>query len=226
MTTHRYPSRQAELINWARIRADVWTGGQSGVPDIGVSQAQADAFDSAVTDVEAKLAAQGAAISSARAATEAKDESLDEMVRQLGSLITTIDGYARNTDDPGVWQRAEIPAPKTGGERPAPPQPTALSAQLVENGSVLFAWEVASGGGAMYEVQRQVRPLAGDLGPWETIAFIGEKRFIDEAVPVGARAVNYQVRVRISTGQSPWSTTATANFGSQGSQGGPLARVA
>lgn len=226
MTTHRYPSRQAELINWARIRADVWTGGQSGVPDIGVSQAQADSFDSAVTDVEAKLAAQGAAISSARAATEAKDESLDEMVRQLGSLITTIDGYARNTDDPGVWQRAEIPAPKSGGERPAPPRPVAEPVSLTANGSVVFSWEVASGGGAMYEVRRQVVPIGGEPTSWQTIAFIGSKRFVDEAVPVGVLAVNYQVRVRISTGESPWSLTATASFGSQGSQGGPLARVA
>lgn len=70
------------------------------------------------------------------------------------------------------------------------------------------------------------RGACSELGAWQTTAFIGEKRFVDEAVPVGVLAVSYQVRVRISTGESLWSLTAAASFGSQGSQGGPLARVA
>src|SRR6056297_1518629 len=226
MRTHRYPTRQAELVDWSRTHATLWKGGQTGVPDIVVSQTMADNFDLAVSDVEAKLAAQGAALSAARAATEDKDAALDEMLRQLGSIMTTIDGYGRNTDDPGVWVRAQIPAPRTGGERPAPPMPTARATELIDNGSVVFGWEVASGGGAMYEVQRQVLPIGGQPGPWTTIAFLGEKRFVDEAVPVGVAAVNYQVRVRIPSAASPWSLTSTANFGSAGSQGGPLARVA
>lgn len=227
MTTHRYPSRQAELVVWARIHADIWKGGQSGVPDIGVSQQMADNFDLAVSDVEAKLAAQGAALSAARAATEDKDASLDEMLRQLGSIMTTIDGYGRNTDDPGVWVRAQIPAPKEPSPRQAPPQPTVRPLRIIDNGSVVFSWEVTSGGGAIYEVQRQIVPLEGSAGPWGTIAIIGEKQFVDEAVPVGVLAVNYQARARISTGiASPWSTSATFNFGKAGSQGGPLARVA
>lgn len=227
MTTHRYPSRQAELIDWARIHANIWKGGQAGVPDIGVSQQMADNFDLAVSDVEAKLAAQGAALSAARAATEAKDASLDEMVRQLGSIMTTIDGYGRNTDDPGVWVRAQIPAPKDPSPRSAPPQPTVKPLSFIDNGSVVFTWEVTSGGGAIYEIQRQLTPLEGSAGPWGIIAIVGEKQFIDQAVPVGVRSVSYQVRARISTGvASPWSASAVANFGSAGSQGGPLSRVA
>ena len=227
MTTHRYPSRQAELVDWSRTHATLWKGGQTGVPDIGVSQQMADSFDLAVSNVEAKLAAQGAALSAARAATEDKDAALDEMVRQLGSIMTTIDGYGRNTDDPGVWVRAQIPAPRTGGERPAPPTPLVLPTQITTDGSVVFSFEVASGGGALYEVQRQVLGLDGSEGPWTIVALINEKRFVDPAVPVGVRAVDYRVRVRISNGQaSGFSTSARANFGSSGSQGGPLARVA
>ncbi len=227
MASQRYPSRQAELIDWARTHADVWTGGQGGVPDIGVSQQMADNFDAAVTDLEAKLAAQGAAVSAARAATEGKDVSLEEMVRQLGSIITTIDGYARNTDDPGVWVRAQIPAPKSGGERPAPPTPLVLPTQITTDGSVVFSFEVTSGGSALYEVQRQVLALDGSEGPWTIVAIIGDKRYTDPSVPVGVRAVDYRVRVRISNGQaSPFSTSARANFGSAGSQGGPMAKVA
>lgn len=227
MRTNRYPTRQAELVDWSRTHATLWKGGQTGVPDIGVSQLMADNFDLAVSDVEAKLAAQGAALSAARAATEAKDAALDEMLRQLGSIMTTIDGYGRNTDDPGVWVRAQIPAPKSGGERPAPPMPLVLPTQITTDGSVVFSFEVTSGGAALYEVQRQVLGLDGSEGPWTIVAIIGDKRYTDPSVPVGVRAVDYRVRVRISNGQaSDFSTSARANFGSAGSQGGPLARVA
>lgn len=226
MASSRYPSRLGELIPWARARATTWVGGQAGTPDIGISQAQADNFDAAVAISEAKFAGQVAADEAFGRAVEEKDIAVKEMVRQLGSLMTTIDGYGRNTGDAGVWARAGIEAPKTGGERPAPPQPTVQPVQLIDNGAVVFAWEVTSGGGAVYEIQRQVVPLESGPGPWGIIAILGEKRFVDEAVPVGVLAVNYQVRARISTGVSPWSTSATVNFGTQGSQGGPLARVA
>lgn len=227
MRTNRYPTRQAELVDWARTRATLWKGGQAGVPNIGVSQQMADNFDLAVSDVEAKLAAQGAALGAAKAATLAKDESLEDMVRQLGSIITTIDGFARNSEDPGVWVRAQIDPPKDPSPRQAPPQPTVKPLSFIDNGSVVFTWEVTSGGGAIYEIQRQLTPLEGSAGPWGTIAIVGEKQFIDQAVPVGVRSVSYQVRARISTGvASPWSASAVANFGSAGSQGGPLARVA
>lgn len=226
MASQRYPSRQAELIDWARTHATLWKGNQGAMPDIGISQAQAGAFDLAVTDVEGKLASQNSALDTARAATQEKDTALEEMVRQLGSLITTIDGYARNTNDPDVWARAQVPAPKDPTPRQAPPAPTLDPVQLVDNGSVAVSWEVTTGGGAVYEVQRQVVPVGAAPGAWQTISILGEKRFIDEAVPVGVAAVNYQVRARISTGASPWSLTATANFGTGGAQGGPLARVA
>lgn len=226
-TSNRYPTRQADLVAWARTHADLWKGGQTGVPDIGVSQLMADNFDTAVSDLEAKLAAQGAALSSAKAATQTKDEALEEMVGQLGSIITTIDGYARNTKDPQVWARAQIDAPKKGGERPAPPIPTVLPTQITTDGSVVFSFEVTSGGAALYEVQRQVLGLDGSEGPWTIVALIGDKRYTDPSVPVGVRAVDYRVRVRISNGAaSDFSTSARANFGSAGSQGGPLARVA
>jgi hypothetical protein len=226
MRTQRYPTKQADLVLWARHHANVWKG-QSTVPDIGVSQQMADNFDAAVTAVEGLLAAQGAALSASKAATQAKDDGFVEMLRQLGSIVTTIDGYARNTDDPQVWVRAQIDAPKSGSERPAPPTPTVLPTQITTDGSVVFSFEVTSGGAALYEVQRQVLGLDGSESPWGIVAIIGEKRFTDPAVPVGVRAVDYRVRARISNGAaSAFSTSARANFGSAGSQGGPMARVA
>ncbi|MFI4882276.1 MAG: hypothetical protein ACIAQU_06795 [Phycisphaerales bacterium JB064] len=227
MSATRYPSRQADLIAWMRARANTWKGGQAGVPDIGLTQLQADSFDTAVTLLEDRHALQIAAAEAAASATQLKDEAYDDALKLLGSYMGIIDGYGKSTDDPGVWARAGFAEPKKGGERPAPPTPTVGETVTQSDGSVLFEWDVAGGSGAQYEVQRSITTLEGAEGPWVIVDFTGAKRYLDEAVPVGVRRATYRVRVRLSNGQSSgWSSVAQANFGTQGSQGGPMAREA
>jgi hypothetical protein len=73
-------------------------------------------------------------------------------------------------------------------------------------------------------VQRSITALDGAEGPWVIVDFTGEKKYLDGAVPFGVRRATYRVRARLSNGQaSGWSSVAQANFGTQGSQGGPLA---
>lgn len=210
-----------------RARANTWKGGQAGVPNIGLTQFQADDFDSAVALLESSFAAQVAAIEAAESATRAKDEAYEAALLLLGSYMGIIDKFGRSTKDPGVWVRAGFAEPKKGSERPAPPAPTVRETVTQSDGAVLFEWEVAAGGGAQYEVQRSITPLDGAEGPWVIVDFTGEKKYLDEAVPVGVRRATYRVRARLSNGQaSPWSSVAQANFGTQGSQGGPLAAKA
>ncbi|MEQ8845413.1 MAG: hypothetical protein RIB58_11220 [Phycisphaerales bacterium] len=223
-TSSRYPGRQGDLIPWMRARANTWKGGQAGVPNIGLTQLQADEFDAAVTLVEDRLGTQVAAIEAAESATRLKDEAFDEALLLLGSYMGIIDKFGRATKDPGVWARAGFAEPKKGGERPAPPAPTVRETVTQSDGAVLFEWEVAAGGGAQYEVQRSITGLDGAEGAWVIVDFTGEKKYLDQAVPVGVRRATYRVRARLSNGQaSPWSSVAQANFGTQGSQGGPLA---
>lgn len=227
MSGTRYPSRQGDLIPWSRARANTWKGGQTGVPNIGLTQLQADTFEAAVSLVEEKLGLQVAAIEAAERATQEKDEAYQEMVKLLGSYMGIIDGYGKATDDPGVWARAGFAEPRKGSERPAPPAPTVADTVTLSDGSVRVEWDVTSGGGAQYEVQRSITPLEGAEGPWVIVDFTGEKKYLDEAVPVGVRRATYRVRARLSNGQaSGWSSVAQANFGTQGSQGGPMTRVA
>lgn len=227
MTGTRYPSRQGDLIPWSRARADTWKGGQAGVPDIGLTQLQADTFDAAVTLVEEKLALQVAAIEAAERASQEKEDAYNDMLRLLGSYMGIIDGYGKATGDPGVWARAGFAEPKKGGVRPAPPAPTVGETVTKSDGSVRFEWDVTSGGGAQYIVQRMITDLDGNEGPWVIVDFTSDKHYLDEAVPVGVRRATYRVRARLSNGQaSGWSSVAQANFGTQGSQGGPMARKA
>lgn len=223
-SSSRYPSRQADLIAWMRARANTWTGGQSGVPDIGLTQAQADGFDAAVTALEDRHGLQIAAIEAAESASQFKDEAYDEALKLLGSYMGIIDGYGKSTSDPGVWARAGFAEPKQPGPRPAPPTPTVGETVTQSDGSVLVEWDITSGGGAQYIVQRSITSLEGVEGPWVIVDFVSEKRYLDPAVPVGVRRATYRVRARLSNGQvSGWSSVAQANFGTQGSQGGPLA---
>lgn len=227
MSAARYPRRQGDLIPWARARATTWVGGQGGTPNIGLTQQQADAFQAAVTTVEDKLAAQISAIEAAERATEEKDEAYNDLLLLLGSYVRIIDGFGRSTKDPAVWTRAGIDAPKKASERPAPPIPTSLPTVTQADGSVLYRWEVTSGSGTQYEVQRAITALDGNEGPWTVVAITGDKAYVDLSVPVGVRRVSYRVRGRLSNNQaSDWSVPSPANFGTQGAQGGPLSRVA
>lgn len=220
----RYPSRQADLIAWMRARANTWTGGQAGVPDIGLTQLQADGFNDAVTLLEDRHASQIAAIEAAESSSQLKDEAYDDALKLLGSYMGIIDGYGKSTDDPGVWARAGFAEPKQPGPRPAPPTPTVGETITQSDGSVLFEWDITSGGGAQYIVQRMITSLDGTEGPWVIVDFVSDKRYLDPAVPVGVRRATYRVRARLSNGQvSGWSSVAQANFGTPGSQGGPMA---
>ena len=48
----RKPRDEQSLITWAKARALQWKGGQARVPDIGITQAMADAFDVAVNELD------------------------------------------------------------------------------------------------------------------------------------------------------------------------------
>jgi hypothetical protein len=178
MSASRYPSRQGDLIPWMRARANTWVGTQGVLPNIGLSQEQADSFNDAVTLLESRHALQIAAAEAAESATVLKDEAYEEALRLLGSYMGIIDGFGKSTDDPGVWARAGFAEPKQPGPRPAPPVPTIGETITQSDGSVLFEWDVTSGGGAQYIVQRSMTSLEGVEGPWVILDFTSEKKYL------------------------------------------------
>ena len=220
----RVPDTDAEFLTFARERADIWAGGQSGPPIIGLSAQQ-------ISDTEAATAAAEAADAEARnlrnlskAATIAKRAAFANLEQVIGADIDTIDAYAKATKDPLVYQKAQIDPPKEPSERPAPPQPTVDLPVMLTNGRIRVDFTVAAGGGAQYQIQRRDTPLGGQAGSWVNLNTVAEKFYVDEAVPTGLLKVEYQVRAQISSGAaSDWSLPAPFDFGSQGSAGGPQA---
>jgi len=211
----QYPRDDQSFIAWARQRADTWTGGQGGPPDIGVTIEQANAYDALVSTGETALSAQNAAQAIAKARTVDKKTAFAAIREELGALISTIEAYAKVTRDEGVYARAQLDPPKDRGERPAPETPVITSADLGTGGTVLVRFAVVTGGSAVYDVQRQVTPVGGEPTPWSTVASVTDKSFADAAVPVGLRAVAYRVRARLTNGaSSSWSNASVVPLGS------------
>jgi hypothetical protein len=216
----RAPKPEAAFIKWSRLHADLWTSGPPGggpPPQIGIDGPQLLATLAACAKAEAAYTAMRKARSAARTATEAKNIALAELRAVMGADVTIIDAFAKATRDPGVWAKAQLPAPKDGSERTAPPAPTDLRATVDTDGSIDLTFKVASGGGALYLVQRVTTPVDGPVGAYTLRGFAGDdKAFTDDAVPEGLKSVGYRVAARLTNGQmSSWSVTCEVPFGSQ-----------
>ncbi len=213
----RAPKPEAAFIAWSRHRADLWSGGEGQPPVIGLDEQQRLEALEASAQAHAAYQAMLAARSAAKAATEAKNNAVARLRSVMGADVATIDAFALSTRDPGVWVKAQVPAPKDASVRTAPPRPTDLRAAIASDGSVRLSFKVASGGGALYLVQRVTTALGGRRDPYEFIGFAGDdKAFTDRAVPEGLKSVGYRVAVRLSTGlMSDWSITCEVPFGSQ-----------
>lgn len=225
MSTSRQPKKDAQYIPWIRARYEQWKGGQAGPPDIGVTVDQVNALQPLVDQCEAIYASMLAARASAKGRTNENRVAIKAARKAFSSLISIIDGYARNTDDPAVYTRAGIAPPSPRTPRDETPTPGSVATKVRTDGTITFSFKVRSGGGATYEIQRQDTPLAGEPGPWDYLATVGKKKFLDPSVPVGLRSVSYRVRATLSNGvSSEWSEPSIAYFGNAGSAGGPMAQ--
>jgi len=218
----RLPTKDAELLNWTAERLAAWAG-QGTPPNIGITADQVAAAAALLSDAEAALGNAISLDAQSKAAFDDKRSAIGALRRNLGGLIDTIEAFAKTSEDPGVYSRALIDPPKPPAPREDPPQPAELATQSTSDGSVLFTFKVTAGAGATFEVQRRATPLTGEGPGWQHLATVGDKRYLDQAVPVGLRRVEYRVRVTLSSGvTSPWSIPAPFDFGTPGSQGGPL----
>jgi len=222
----RLPRTEQELVTWARQHADLWAG-NGNPPAIGLTPEQVTTLELLVTDAEAALDAAQVARTATKSATQTKDTALDAMKTTLGGLLDTIDAFAKTSADPDVYARAGIDAPRPAAPRTDPPIPTDVAADLLNDGSVAFTFRAAAGGGAVFQIERQLTPIGETPGPWTTVATIGEKRFVDLTIPAGAQTIRYRARTQLTNGQrSQFSEDAAIYFGTAGTSGGPLAIAA
>lgn len=220
----RKPIKDAELLQYAANLFAVWSGNQGTPPDIGLSAEQIAGLGTTLTSAQDAKTSQTTSASAAKAASTGKRNAFAGLRTKLGGLIDIVEGYAKESGDPDVYQRAHIDPPAPPTPRSDAPQPEDVSTRVRTDGTIEVGFTVTTGGGAIFDVQRQTVLLSGEFGSWTPLATIGKKSFIDEAVPVGLRQVLYRVRTTLSNGvASEWSEPSVTNFGNQGSAGGPMA---
>lgn len=220
----RKPIKDAQLLQYAADLFAVWSGGQGTPPDIGLSAEQIASLGTKLTNAQDAKTSQTAAASLAKSASTGKRTAFTGLRTKLGGLIDIVEGYAKESGDPDVYQRAHIDPPAPPTPRSEAPRPENVDTDVRTDGTIMVTFEVTSGGSATFDVQRQAVLLTGEEGPWTSLNTVGKKEYLDQAVPVGLRRVLYRVRTTLSTGvASEWSEPSVANFGNQGSAGGPMA---
>lgn len=207
-----YPRDRAEFLRWAEAHVNVWT---ENAERIGITSAQSVEFKNVVGALRARTTAQQAAKDAAKAATEAARDADSETRELTSDLVRAIRSFAVNSDNPEVYQLAQIPAPNPAAPVPPPGQPTDFKVELNSDGSITIKWKAKHPEGSdrvVYFVQRKLINEAA----FRLIGGSGEKAYQDDTLPVGIDGATYIVTAQRGNVQGQPSRQLTVTFGSGG----------
>lgn len=194
----RYPKQDGRFLAWARTVTRVWSGwqpggGSTGVPDIGLTDEQAQRALELFEKAYAAHTHQRAMQSLARAATLRKREAFKAFKAEIGADISTIEAYAKATRDPGVLRRGGLWARRRATRRhPVAPRRGQLRFD-VRQGAMVLWWEGRTLPGTFYRIERRLTPGDGPDAGFTFIASVGERRYADQSIPRGTTEVQYRV---------------------------------
>ncbi|MCW5757855.1 MAG: hypothetical protein KIT54_11520 [Phycisphaeraceae bacterium] len=209
----RLPDTDQGLLNWASQRLAIWAG-QGSPPNIGITSDQ-------VAEALAKLSQAQAALTAAEAIrqesinqTAIKDQLVGDLRATVAGLVTQIEGFAKASGDPGVYTRANVPAPKAKTPRTEAPVPGNLKIESTTNGNLRLTYDANKGVGSVFVIQRRVKPIGQPAEEFQFKVTTAEKTWLDTGVPHGLEWVAYQVATKLTNGVlSDWCNAATFNFG-------------
>jgi hypothetical protein len=184
--------------------------------EIGSSAAEIAALADLTEAARAARAAQQQALDAARAATADLHLAVDAMARAGADVIRKVRAKAATDGDP-IYSLAWVPVPGRPSPIAAPGTPSRFEVAIRQDGSLALTWRCENPRGArgtIYRVARQTDGQGG-AGAFEEIAAVGVKRFVDRAVPAGARSVTYRVTAVRSTA-SGTPAEFTVRFGGAG----------
>lgn len=203
------PSKREELVQWCQNHAALWT---TAPTNIGLTAAQVLAFKNLATMANEKVLAQEAARDAALAATKTVDSTVAQLRTEASALVVAIRSYAINTDNPSVYQTAQIPPPATPGTTPPPGQPKDFKTTINPGGTLTLDWKCKNpvGGTTVYKVLRQLPTETG----FSLLDITGDKSYTDETLPFGVDQVSYIVTAQRGSTLGPASQELTVRFGS------------
>lgn len=207
-----YPRKRDEFLTWCQAHAPVWSAAPT---TIGLSAPQTLAFSVAVGDLETAVLTQEIARQTALAATGTA-QSREAALRNLaGDLVRTIRAFAQTTNNPNVYQLAQIPPPAAPGPLPPPGQPTDFKVELNPEGSITLRWKAAHPAGSSNVVYFVTRKFVGESG-FTLLGASGERNFTDATIPFGTSSATYIVQAQRGQTSGPASQQLTVTFGVSG----------
>lgn len=206
------PDSILERIIFLEQRMSLWA---NNAVEIGLTPEQVGVLETLVLAARSKHNAALTARNASKLATQELYTAAGTMTSSASEMIQTIRLFAESTQDPEVYDLANIPAPSPPKPAGPPPQPTEVSHHCQPDGSVLLKWKGSLSHGAFFKVYRR---MTGE-GSFSSIGAVAAKSLIDDTVPAGThQAIYYIVGQRgIETG--PASEWYTVNFGNQTESG-------
>ena len=194
----------------------------SDYASLGIPQAMATQF----ATLNAAYQATRAAITPAtkcRSLVVARDDARRVMLTQasiLGRLIGAQPTVSDQTKgDLGLNVRA---APQATA---SPGTPFRFESTISINGVVTTKWKCENPKGTqgtLYQVYRRI----GETGEYAYLGGVGEKKFVDAAIPAGTASVTYQVQAVRSTAAGEWALHTVQLGGGAGAKAVPVTTTA
>jgi hypothetical protein len=208
------PSERVAKLEFYEAHIEPW---QTNAVAIGVTSTAVTALSTAAVDARAAYTAHVAAQAAAKAATATFYEKIRVLHNAPGygaDMIQQIKNKATTTNNPGVYDLAQIPAPAIPSPVPAPGTPTDFTVNLMQDGTLELKWKCpnpSGAGGTIYQLQRR----AGAATEWTFVGAAGVRRFVDQTIPAGSSPVTYRITaVRSTAAGNP--AQFTVNFGAGG----------
>jgi len=199
------PETNRSRLEFYEAHLEPWS---SDPASIGLSPSAVTALQTRATEAREAYEAHLAAQQAARAAASAFHDKVRALHADPGAgadMIQSIKNFASTTDDPGVYTRAQLPAPAAPSSAPMPGTPFRFAVELLATGAIKLSWKCENhSAGTMYEVRRRVQGAAVASGAAEGFTFLGTagvKRFTDDTLPAGSTAATYEVTAVRSTGR-------------------------
>lgn len=207
-----YPRERIAFLQWCEAHWPVWVKSPT---NIGLTPGQVTTFQQLTQEFRAAVTAQTTAKDALKAATETVIDDESAARDEASALVRAIRSYAVNTNNPDVYQLAQIPAPQPPGILPPPGQPTDFKVELNSDGSITIRWKAThpeGSSGVVYFVQRK---LVGESA-FTLIGGSGEREFTDNTLPVGIDGATYIFTAQRGQTQGVPSRQLAITFGSGG----------
>jgi hypothetical protein len=205
------PSRTQDLLDWFNQRGPVWI---EQAINIGITSAQATAFNTKATAARNAYNARLAALEAARVAANVQRDAITDARRNASDLLRIIKAFAENQANPQiVYDRAQIPAPAVPSPAPPPAKPSDITVELTPtSGAITLRWKASNPVGTQgtsYIVRRRTSAAA----EFAFIGVTGTKEFVDSTFFAGPDSVQYTVQGQRADSAGPVSDILTINFG-------------